>query len=148
MIKRFFLADDDQDDIDIFRDALFETDESIEFHFAKNGRDLVSAIKSGVRPQIIFLDINMSGMTGWECLDTLQKDEVCKTIPVVMYSTSSVLRDGRRAVETGALCFLEKPSSFERLKDFLSRIYRSSEKELINTLRDIEECRTHRLIVA
>ena len=73
MILRFFLADDDQDDTELFREALYDINPSIEFNFASNGKELVPKLQmSKHEPQIIFLDINMPGMNGWECLEVLR----------------------------------------------------------------------------
>jgi CheY-like chemotaxis protein len=121
MITNFLLADDDPDDVDLFGSALKDIHESIAFHYALNGKDLIEKLQGdhGTPPQVIFLDVNMPEMNGWDCLANLKNDEKLKDIPVVMYSTSSAKRDARNAIELGAVCFYEKPSNYNQLKDFL-----------------------------
>jgi CheY-like chemotaxis protein len=60
-------------------------------------------------PDFIFLDINMSKMDGWKCLNELKKDESLKHIPVIMYSTSSTEEEIKKAYQLGAVHFLKKP---------------------------------------
>jgi len=45
MIKNFFLADDDPDDLELFDEALRGIDSSIEFNFASNGKELIEKLK-------------------------------------------------------------------------------------------------------
>lgn len=148
MIKRFFLADDDEDDTSMFAEALKGIDSSIEFHTAQNGRDLVEKLKRQKHfPNVIFLDINMPEMNGWEALEVLKKEENLKDIDVIMYSTSSSMVEGKKAIQKGALCFYEKPPNFLMLKDFLSSITASSPGNLKKTIKQIEASKRHRVYV-
>lgn len=148
MIKKFFLADDDQDDTDLFHEALRNIDKSIELYSAQNGKEVLKKLTQQAAPEIIFLDINMPEMNGWDCLVTLKKNHELKDIPVVMFSTSSASINGKKAIEAGALGFLEKPSSYIKLKDFLEQLSRASKNNLLETLRSIESSKSHNLLVA
>jgi CheY-like chemotaxis protein len=121
MLKKFWLAEDDSDDLDFFIEALLAIDQSISVVSAQNGQELLEKLSSSKfgNPDLIFLDINMPIMDGWECLHRLKKNVGSKDIPVVMYSTSSAMKNGQRAIDAGAFCFYEKPNSFLLLKDFL-----------------------------
>lgn len=148
MIKRFFLADDDEDDTSMFAEALRGIDSSIEFHTAHNGRDLVDKLKAQKTfPNIIFLDINMPEMNGWEALEIIKKEKALKDIDVIMYSTSSSVLEGKKAIQKGALCFYEKPPNFLMLKDFLSSISASTPGNLKKTIKQIEATKRHRVYV-
>jgi CheY-like chemotaxis protein len=128
---------------------LRDIDQSLELYSAANGKEAISALYKGqVQPEIIFLDINMPEMNGWDCLTTLKSDTALREIPVVMYSTSSAGLDGKRAVESGAICYLEKPPSFLKLKNFLEQISISSKNNLPDTLRAIEATKSHRLVIS
>jgi CheY-like chemotaxis protein len=82
-------VDDDQEDLEIFCEAIQEINPSITCLVAYNGREAISLLsKLTVLPKIIFLDHNMPQMDGKQCLHYLKKDERYKTIPVVIYSTS------------------------------------------------------------
>jgi CheY-like chemotaxis protein len=148
MIKRIFLADDDADDISLFDEALREIDASIEFTAAENGKELIDKLTgSKIAPQVIFLDVNMPEMNGWEALDTIKETSALKDIPVIMYSTSSSTKDGRRAIESGALGFYEKPTSYVKLKDFLRVISSVTVKALPATLKKLNDSGEHRVFL-
>jgi CheY-like chemotaxis protein len=149
MIRKVLLVDDDSDDLDLFEEAIRNIDKSIELRTSQNCKDIVTELKERkLSPEIIFLDINMPGMDGWECLSLLKNDKELRQIPIVMYSTSSVNIDGQKALKQGALGFLEKPSSFMMLKDFLAKVTAASAENLENELRKIQAAKSHRLVVS
>jgi len=149
LIRKFFLADDDQDDTELFEEALRNIDTHIELYRATNGKELINQLSTApIHPEIIFLDINMPELDGWESLKTIKRDDRLKAIPVVMYSTSAAKIDGNKAIKAGAVCYLEKPHSFIKLQDFLKKISGSSKDRLVDTLKSIEATRSHNIIVA
>lgn len=123
-LKTFALADDDPDDASLFQEALLEIDPAIVVERAANGLELLDKMKSRDfhTPDIIFLDINMPEMNGWECLSELKNDQHLKAIPVVMYSTSSNVYDKTKATKLGAVFFYTKPDTFQDLKKFLAQL--------------------------
>lgn len=142
MIKNFFLIDDDKDDTDLFCEALRSIDPALTFGFTHNGWELIEKLKEGSipDPHIIFLDINMPTIDGWECLSQLHK--IGKSdIPVIMYSTSSA--DAEKALKAGALCHYKKPSSFLLLKEFLELISATGRRNLSRVIRDIQSTGRH-----
>jgi CheY-like chemotaxis protein len=121
ILRTIALADDDSDDADLFAEALMEIDPEIRFKKATNGRELLEKmqIEEVDFPDIIFLDINMPEMNGWECLSELKKDRRLRNVPVVIYSTSSNVNDKKMAIKLGASYFYTKPDNYQQLKKFL-----------------------------
>ena len=72
---------------------------------------------------MIFLDINMPNITGWECLREIKKITALQTISIVMYSTSNLESEGLKAQDIGAAAFLTKPNDYEQLKENLSALF-------------------------
>jgi CheY-like chemotaxis protein len=123
MIKSILLVDDDSDDSELFSEALMELDSSVKFQRAIDGCDALTQLeKNKMKPDIIFLDINMPKMDGWECLTKLKNIEEYKDIPVIMYSTSSHKKDIESAAKLGASTFISKPESYKRLKEILKSV--------------------------
>lgn len=118
---RFLVVDDDCDDTELFAEAMGSVDASVSCLNASDGKEALDKLKCDAfeRPDIIFLDINMPVMNGWEFLSCLKGSEGLKEIPVIMYSTSSKTSDIKTAMSSGALCFFTKPNSFLTLKNIL-----------------------------
>ena len=69
-------------------------------------------------PDVILLDINMPGMSGFEVLKAIKADDGLRQIPVVMHSTSPRREDVIRAYANGASGYVPKaidPDESERL---------------------------------
>ena len=121
MAKLFLLADDDIDDAELFNEAVMKIDPPVDFHHVDDGRDVFQFLENdkGKKPDIIFLDINMLQVTGWECLLLLKQNEEYHSIPVIMYTTSASNLDKEKAKKLGASGFLTKPSDFRVLVSIL-----------------------------
>lgn len=131
--KNIYLADDDSDDVEFFKDALNEITPDLQLIISSNGQELVDKLQSTSQlPDIIFIDINMPLMDGFEALSHLKKDNALSSIPTVIYSTSSNTNHISRAYELGASSYLKKPSDFKSLKNELERVLLIDWKKLIS----------------
>lgn len=120
------LVDDDADDQLIFKDALNEIAAGIECATANNGLEALDYLKATVlKPTLIFLDLNMPFMNGFECLARIKKEDPLKEIPIVIFTTSDYPGDEQRTKELGAEIFLTKGPSFKLLKEKLLDILRA-----------------------
>ena len=118
-----YLADDDQDDRLLFREALDEIDEDIAIEDFDNGVTLMDNLlnKNKPLPDIIYLDLNMPLMNGEECLHDIKNEFELSQIPIVIYSTYVDVESANSLQEKGANLFLEKPDTFNKLKNLLSK---------------------------
>jgi CheY-like chemotaxis protein len=115
--KICLLVDDDLDDHEIFSLALQEAHKPVELLRAYDGVEALNRLRKddSERPDFIFLDLNMPRMTGMQCLEQLKLDTDLKDIPVVIYSTSSEIKDLIEAQQLGALAFIVKSASIQEL---------------------------------
>lgn len=118
------LADDDEDDCFFFKDALNEIKSDIHLHIVHNGDDLWDYLHDheSQLPDVIFLDMNMPGKTGTECLEKIRNSKKFKELPVVIYSTSGVDKDVEASFRYGANIYIKKPTEFVKLKKMISDI--------------------------
>lgn len=123
VMKTILLIDDDRDDQEIFSMALQEVAPDFRFITAGDGFEALEMLKErNVKPDYIFLDLNMPRMNGRRCLEEIRRDPGLSEVPVVIYSTSSELKDREQLIEMGATAFVTKPPKIV---------------ELINIVRDI-----------
>lgn len=119
--KTILFIDDDADDTYLFREVLATVAPDLQFTSATDGKEaLEKLIASEALPHIIFMDLNMPRMNGKDCLTALKKHEKLNHIPVIIYTTSSYLKDQEEAMLGGAAYFITKPSSYNDLKEILS----------------------------
>ena len=124
------IADDDQEDKDIFTVAVREVSPSIILESAKSCEALIDKLEnSNTLPDIIFLDLNMPKMGGHTCLQKLKQSGRYSQIPVIIYTTSSAREDIERTFMNGAAYFLTKPVDIAELKEALRYLLQNSFKE-------------------
>jgi CheY-like chemotaxis protein len=117
------LADDDVDDRELFEEALSRIDRAIKVQVFKNGTELISFLENNISPQVIFLDLNMPGLSGKECLRKIRSMARLKSIPVIIYSTSASEKDIRDTYCDGASLYVLKPVSFNLLVSFIEQAF-------------------------
>lgn len=119
-----FLIDDDADDREIFSLALAEIDPAYTCITAKNGIDALERLSTAeIKPDYIFLDLNMPRMNGKQCLEEIKKQTSLARIPVVIYTTSSGSWEKEQLLQMGASAFITKPSEIDQLIHSLKEIF-------------------------
>ena len=131
---KVLLADDDQDDRELFSEALASLDSDIAYEGVEDGNEALETLQTKVtRPSIIFLDINMPVMSGWDVLKQLKSNEQYGDIPVIVYSTSSGLREKKTAFDLGALCFVTKPDDIKMIRGMLEIVLSSIHRNVVDS---------------
>lgn len=108
-----FLIDDDADDQEIFLSVLEKVAPAIRCYTASNGQEAIEKlIKEEVKPDVIFLDLNMPLMNGKQFLKACRVREECKNIPVIILSTSSDRATIEETRQLGARDYITKPERY------------------------------------
>jgi CheY-like chemotaxis protein len=122
--KTCFLIDDDPDDQLIFAIALQNYNSSFICHTANNAFEALQRLEHGdFRPDYIFIDLNMPGMDGIECLSRVKSNEQLKKIPVIIFTTSSREKDIEETHALGAIAFIIKPYHVADLSKKLTDVF-------------------------
>jgi CheY-like chemotaxis protein len=117
------LADDDEDDRDLFTEAMHEIAPNVRITTVVNGSKLMSKLNgTGELPDVIFLDLNMPQKNGIECLEELRGSDKYRNIPVVIYSTSASHHQIEQTYNSGANLYIQKPQHFEGIKTLLRKM--------------------------
>ncbi|WP_027856210.1 response regulator [Marinobacterium jannaschii] len=94
-------------------------DWDVELTQACNGREAIEACHAG-KAEVLFLDLTMPVMDGLEVLQQL-KQEDANTVTIVI-SADFQAEVSQRVIELGALSFITKPVTKERLADVLRQV--------------------------
>ncbi|HSY60532.1 MAG TPA: response regulator [Cytophaga sp.] len=121
---RVMLADDDEDDRLFFTDAFDEIKIKTEVRTLNNGIELMNFLNqpNAVLPHILFLDLNMPGKTGMDCLREIKDIDRLKDIAIAIYSTSASDEDIEETFVQGANIYIKKPHEFTALKKILEDV--------------------------
>lgn len=110
-----FYTDDDQEDLEFFKEIIDTIDADVSVVTQNTGQELLHALDNPPpHPYLVFLDINMPGMTGYEVLEQVRKSH--QKLPVVMFSTSGDEDSISKSRELGASYYVPKSGIFEQLK--------------------------------
>jgi CheY-like chemotaxis protein len=87
-------------------------DEALDFLY-HTGKYIDSA--KAPRPSIILLDLNLPGTDGREVIEQIKQDDSLKSIPVVVFTTSSNPKDIETCYRYGANGYILKPINIKKL---------------------------------
>ncbi len=122
-MNKLFLIDDDLDDHFFFKEVIESINPTLHCDTATNGKIALDKLKvSASLPDIIFLDLNMPVMNGFDFLIQIKKENQLNKIPIGIFTTSNNMRDKELTKEFGAQFFLTKPNDFQVLRKKLQQI--------------------------
>lgn len=118
------LVEDDSDDVFLMERAMKKARLSLPMYNAKNGQEAIDYLqgvgKYSARatypiPSLIFLDLKLPFVHGFEVLEWIKQQPALNHLPVVMLTSSLEESDRKKAEKLGAQGFLIKPPTPEKL---------------------------------
>ncbi len=109
------------DDSPIARKMLIKAlppDWDIEITQAANGIEALAAYRAG-HVDVMFLDLTMPDMDGYQVLETLRKEDLNCLVIVVSADVQEKAQE--RVLAMGAIAFIRKPITAEGLRDVLKQ---------------------------
>lgn len=116
--KKIVIVDDDVailDSLGIMLDF-----EGFEVNAFERGSEIFTYVESVSKPDIILLDMWLSGEDGRDICKKLKENETTKNIPVVIMSASRGLE--QTALQSGANAFIAKPFEIDEVVDQLHKL--------------------------
>ena len=126
--KDVLLVEDNPGDVRLTREAFSETNGTIRLHVVSDGVEALAFLRRegphvrAPRPDLILLDLNLPKMDGREVLVQIKMDEVLKTIPAIILTTSEAETDIVKSYQLGANCYLSKPVQLEAFESLVKSI--------------------------
>lgn len=102
-------------------------------HMCYSGEDALSYLKSELdgnhpQPTLIFLDINMPGMNGWEFIEAYEKLEVAQQGEIILTMLSNSIDERDRMKANGFKTvqgYYSKPLSEEYLTEIIEKHFKN-----------------------
>ena len=82
---------------------------------AADGQEALTVMESGWTPCVVFLDLRMRGMDGWELARRIRANPTWDEVRLVVVAAH--VRIDREAREVGAAAWLQKPFDLDRLDE-------------------------------
>ena len=113
------LVDDNPGDIELTKAALRDARILNEIHVATDGEQALRFLKrvgefaKAPRPDLVFLDLTMPKVDGFQVLAEMKADPDLRRIPVIVMSSSDAEKDLARAYDAQISAYLIKPSDLD-----------------------------------
>lgn len=100
------IVDDSPTEVHVMRTALEK--HGFQTMSAADGTECLTLVRE-VQPDLIFMDVVMPGLNGFQATRTLSRDPKTKSIPIVMVTTKDQESDRIWGMRQGAVDYLVKP---------------------------------------
>jgi CheY-like chemotaxis protein len=113
-MKKILMVDDEADQIYTMKTLLEDNSNEYELIGVENGNKCLQLLKNGEIPDLIFLDIMMPQISGWELFERIKSNPEWKNIPIVFLTA----RTDEVAVNAGTFLgdgFINKPYNAEEV---------------------------------
>lgn len=117
-------VEDDPPSVELLREAFAECGTSARVHAVRSAPEALAFLagdhpEAGVaRPDLVLLDLDLGGSSGFDVLDALHDRGDRASPPVVLFTSSDDEDHVTAAYERGANAFVRKPDDFEGLVAF------------------------------
>lgn len=122
------LVEDNPDDIMITKRAFKKGKIRNELHVVRSGEEALNFLykkgeyKNVPIPGLIFLDLNLPGVSGYEVLEKIKENDKLRRIPVIILTVSDHEEDVIKTYDLGANSFITKPVSFKNFIEVVTAI--------------------------
>jgi DNA-binding response OmpR family regulator len=112
-MKRIVVVDDDPDLGPAIRDVIASKEVRVE---APGDAQASLPVILKETPDLVILDVNMPGMSGWELCAILRRQSATRQLPILFLTGRHEVKDRITAMQFGGSDFLAKPFSVEELR--------------------------------
>ncbi len=122
------LVEDNPGDVRLTSIALKRSKILINLNVVQDGKKALAYLHNdgdyndAIRPDLIFLDLNLPGIDGRDVLAEIKSDPNLRSIPVVVLTCSTAEEDILRSYALHANCFISKPVDLNQFIKIVSTI--------------------------
>jgi two-component system, chemotaxis family, response regulator Rcp1 len=128
MTLEVLLVEDSPGDVRLTQEAFRDAGTRINLHVAVDGVAAMAFLRQqgdhvrSHRPDFILLDLNLPKMDGREVLAHIKEDDVLKTIPTIILTTSEAETDIFKSYQLQANCYLNKPVQLDAFETVVKTV--------------------------
>lgn len=125
---KILIADDDQNDAFLLKRAFLRAGINSPMNFVEDGEQAISYLEGRAPfadrrafplPNLVFVDLKMPRLDGFEVLRWVRGQPSLRRLPVLVFSSSADFRDVDRAYDLGANAYAVKPSKHDELQSLV-----------------------------
>lgn len=113
---RILVIDDEESVTGVIEAVLVR--EGYEVHIAADGVSGI-ALASEIRPDMVFMDITMPEMDGYEAATKIRQDPLLSEVPIIFLTGKSPDEDSGEAFRHGGTSYIRKPFSGRQIRDLV-----------------------------
>lgn len=125
-MTRVLVVDDDASVGEAVRDLLRE--DGFEVDSPATPQDALADALRDV-PDLVILDVNMPGMTGWEFCAILRRQTSTRSVPVLFLTGRRDIKDRISAMQLGGSAYLAKPFAGGELREKVRALVAPGQEE-------------------
>ncbi|MDB6024857.1 MAG: response regulator with CheY-like receiver domain and winged-helix DNA-binding domain [Verrucomicrobiales bacterium] len=127
-LELVLIAEDDEADAILLQRAMHKITDPVPIHMVRNGEEAISYLMGDGAysdrnrfpfPTAVLLDLKMPRKNGFEVLEWMRSSPQYAVVPTIVWSSSSLPQDVRRAYDLGANCYLMKPNSHSEIEQLV-----------------------------
>jgi CheY-like chemotaxis protein len=118
-MKKALIVDDNRQMADSLAQMLEFYNISSEITYG--ARAAITLLKD-MTPSIVFLDLNMPGVTGFDVLGFLKREPKLSKVPVIVVTSDDQPESAQRAKDAGADAYIVKPVNLDELEESLKSL--------------------------
>ena len=129
------LVEDSPDDVFFFKRALEKSGVPAHLRIAEDGATAIKLLLAAEQslPQLIFLDLKMPNVNGFEVLQWLGRQDFKSALRVIVLTSSDEPREIQMARSLGAVDYIIKPVAAEKLRQEFLRASKVPEPTALNS---------------
>lgn len=127
--QNVLMAEDDDEDFDLFSEATRELSLKMILTRAENGEVLMKILHDTV-PDMLFLDILMPCRDGKDCLHEIRSHKKFDDLPIIVYTSLKDFETIEFCYRKGTNLYVYKPHSFGELTEVIGKIFSMNWKKI------------------
>jgi len=114
--------EDSEEDFESFNRLLKNTGLDYNMEQSLNGKEALAYLAKSIKPDLIFLDLNLPATDGKDVLNQIKQSKTFKSIPVIIITTSDHEQDIHDCYYSGANGYLVKPVNIKKFSQYITNL--------------------------